>query len=111
MIALSYQQHLTKLTKQINTVTNNIVLSVERADYLEAEKQLAKLERLWNENNKILMAFQDHSSVNEAGIFLELAINCFSTEEYNQVSDNLISFTSILNELASENIPSLENIL
>lgn len=111
LIALSYQQHLTDLCEQINLKANNVILSIEISDYNETEKELSELKTMWENNFKILMAFQDHSSVNDAGVFLALAINCFRTEEYNQVSDNLISFTEILNELAGENMPYIENIL
>lgn len=111
LIALSYQQHLTNLCKEINVKSNSIILSIENSEYSETEKELSELKNIWENNFKILMAFQDHSSVNDAGVFLTLAINCFRTEEYNQVSDNLISFTEIVNELASENMPYIENIL
>lgn len=111
LIALSYQIHLTNLCGNINNTANEIILTVENGNYNTAEDLLLNLENLWDKNFKILMVFQDHSAVNDAGVFLALAINCFRTQEYHQVSDNLINFTEILNELASENIPSYENIL
>lgn len=111
LIAVSYQLHLTNLTDQINIISNNTIQAIEKEDFNESDELLSQLENLWDKNYKILMAFQDHSAVNDASIFLDLAVNCYRTKEFNQVSDNLINFTSILNELASENIPSIENIL
>ncbi len=111
LIAIAYQLHLIDLTKNINSASSQIILSIKNEDYSDAATLLSKLEDTWNKNTKLLMAFHDHSSINSASIFLELALNNFKTKEYTQISDNLISFTSILNELAAENIPSLENIL
>lgn len=111
LIATAYQLHITKLTEKINTLSNNVVAIIEEGDFEKAESVLSELETLWDKNYKILMGFQDHSAVNDASVSLSLAINCLKTKKYNQISDNLISFTSILNELASENIPSIENIL
>ena len=111
LIAVSYQLHLTNLTEDINIISNKAIQLIESEKFNDANDLLTDLEQLWEKNHKILMAFQDHSSVNEAAISLSLAVNCYRTKEYSQVSDNLINFTSILNELASENIPSVENIL
>lgn len=111
MIAISYQLHLNNLATDINVISNKTIQAIENKDYEKAETLLSQIENKWNKNYKILMGFQDHSSVNSASIFLHLALNNYNTKEYSQVADNLINFTSILNELASENIPYAENIL
>ena len=111
LIAISYQIHITNLSDNINSISEKIITSISNKDYTSSEVYMNELEKLWKKNIKILMFFQDHASVNEAEVFINLAANGLKNKEFNQVSDNLISFTCILDELASENKPTLENIL
>ncbi len=111
LIAVAYQLQLTEFTENVNKYSNIILDAIDNNDLEKVENTLDNLQELWDKNYTILMIFQDHTTVNNASMSLQLAINSYRTNEYKQISDNLINFTSLLNELASENIPCIENIL
>lgn len=111
LIAVAYQLQLTDFTENVNKYSNIILDAIDNNDLEKVENTLDNLQELWDKNYTILMIFQDHTTVNNASMSLQLAINSYRTNEYKQISDNIINFTSLLNELASENIPCIENIL
>lgn len=110
-IAISYQLHLTGITKEINAYAEEITSSIASHNLNNAEKSLSALVKLWENNSALLMAFHDHTIINNASTYVKLVEKSLNTQKYDEASSYLIHFTSLINELAAENRPTFENIL
>ncbi len=109
-IAISYQLHLTGITKEINAYAEEITSSIASHNLNNAEKSLSALVKLWENNSALLMAFHDHTIINNASTYVKLVEKSLNTQKYDEASSYLIHFTSLINELAAENRPTFENI-
>ena len=109
-IAISYQLHLTGITKEINAYAEEITSSIASHNLNNAEKSLSALVKLWENNSALLMAFHDHTIINNASVYIKLAKKSLKSKKYEDVVSYLVHFTSLINELAAENRPSFENI-
>ena len=109
-IAISYQLHLTGITKEINDYAEEITSSITSHNLNNAEKSFSALVKLWENNSALLMAFHDHTIINNASTYVKLVEKSLNTQKYDEASSYLIHFTSLINELAAENRPTFENI-
>ena len=110
-VAISYQLHLTDLADEFNTYVQEITSNINLQDLNNAENNLSSLVRLWENNSALLMAFHDHTIINNASTYVKLAEKSFKSQNFEETSSFLINFICLINELAAENRPTFENIL
>ena len=110
-VAISYQLHLTNIADDFNTYAQEITSNIALQDLNNAEENLSSLVKLWETNSALLMAFHDHTIINNASTYVKLVEKSLKTQKYDEASSYLIHFTSLINELAAENKPTFENIL
>ena len=72
-VAVSYQLHLTNLADKFNTYAHEMTSEIALQDLNNAEKSLTSLVRLWDNNSTLLMAFHDHTIINNASTYVKLA--------------------------------------
>ena len=110
-VAISYQLHLTSLADKFNTYIQETTSNIALQDLNNAEKSLSSLVKLWENNSALLMAFHDHTIINNASTYVKLAEKSFKSQNLEETSSYLIHFICLINELAAENRPTFENIL
>lgn len=110
-VAILYQLHLTNLADEFYTYAQEITSNIALQDLSNAEKSLSSLVKLWENNSALLMAFHDHTIINNASTYVKLAEKSFKSQNFEETSSYLINFICLINELAAENRPTFENIL